>query len=86
MNISMGADISYQGRKFIGSAQYRKNGYLLQHGSIPYDLDFELIEKIFNQKVDKNSIITLNEIKENLSTREIIEALKLGFKEKFKEI
>ena len=86
MNISMGADISFQGRKFIGSAQYRKNGYLLQHGSIPYDLDFDLIEKIFNQKVDKNSIITLNEIKENLSTREIIDALKLGFKEKFENI
>ena len=36
--------------------------------------------------VDRNSIITLNEIKENLSTREIIEALKFGFKEKFETI
>ena len=83
MNISSGADVSYNGLKFIGSAQYRKNGYLLQHGSIPYSLDFELIEKIFSQNVEKDKIITLNEINPNLLTRQIIEALKEGFIEKF---
>lgn len=86
MNISSGADVSYKGKKFIGSAQYRKNGYLLQHGSIPYSLDFDLIEKIFSQKIQKDKIITLNEIKPNLSTRQIIEALKEGFVEKFDKI
>ena len=85
MNISSGADVSYQGKKFIGSAQFRKQGYLLQHGSIPYSLDFELIEKIFSQNVEKDSIITLNEINNKLSTKEIIEALKLGFIEKFEK-
>ena len=30
MLLSTGADVSYQGKKIIGSAQYRKNGYLLQ--------------------------------------------------------
>ena len=85
MNISSGADVSYKDKKFIGSAQYRKEGYLLQHGSIPYSLDFELIEKIFNQKVQKENIITLNEINPNLSTRQIIEALKEGFIEKFEK-
>ncbi len=89
MNISSGADVSYKGRKFIGSAQYRKEGYLLQHGSIPYELDFELIEKIFKQVVKKEHIITLNEISEEIkkefSTREIIEALKEGFREKFEK-
>ena len=83
MNISMGADITYNSRKFIGSAQYRKEGYLLQHGSIPYELDYDLIEKIFNQKVEKEKIITLNEINDTLSTRQIIDALKQGFEEKF---
>ena len=34
MLISTGADVCYKGRKIIGSAQYRKNGYILQHGSI----------------------------------------------------
>jgi len=89
MNISSGADISYKGKKFIGSAQFRKEGFLLQHGSIPYELDYELIEKIFNQKIKKNHIITLNEIgaeiNKEFSTREIIEALKEGFKEKFEK-
>ena len=83
MTISSGADISYNGKKFIGSAQYRKEGYLLQHGSIPYELDFDLIEKIFSQSVKKDNIITLNEINNKLSTAQIIEALKKGFIEKF---
>ncbi len=86
MNISSGADVSYQGKKFIGSAQFRKSGYLLQHGSIPYELDFELIEKIFKQKTEKENIITLNEINPNLSTRQIIAALKEGFIEKFEKV
>jgi len=86
MNISSGADVAYQGKKFIGSAQFRKQGYLLQHGSIPYTLDFELIKKIFNQDVENEHIITLNEINPNLSTAQIIEALKEGFIEHFKAI
>ena len=85
MNISSGADVSYNGKKFIGSAQFRKEGYLMQHGSIPYELDYELIEKIFSEPFEKDKIITLNEINPNLSTRQIIEALKEGFREKFKD-
>lgn len=86
MNISSGADVSFNGRKFIGSAQFRKQGYLLQHGSIPYCLDFDLIKKIFSQDVEVEHIITLNEINPNLSTRQIIDALKLGFVEQFNTI
>ena len=83
MNISCGADVSYMGKKLIGSAQFRSRGYLLQHGSILYDLDFDLVEKIFKQKVSKESITTLNQINPNLKQNDLIEALKLGFKEKF---
>ena len=86
MNISSGADVAYNGKKFIGSAQFRKQGYLLQHGSIPYSLDFELIKKIFNQDVESEHIITLNEINQNLSTAQIINALKEGFVEIFETI
>ncbi len=86
MNISTGADVSYKNKKFIGSAQYRSRGYLLQHGSIPYELDFDLIDKIFNQKTLKENIVTLNEINPNLSTKQIIEALKEGFVEYFSAI
>lgn len=84
MSISSGADVSYNNKKFIGSAQFRKEGYLMQHGSIPYELDYELIENLFKEKIEKDKIITLNEINPNLSTRQIIEALKEGFIERFK--
>lgn len=83
MNISCGADVSFKGRKLIGSAQFRSRGYLLQHGSILYDLDFELVEKIFKQKVDRDSIITLSKIAKNFSQDDLIRALKAGFREKF---
>ena len=86
MNISSGADVAYKGKKFIGSAQFRKQGYLLQHGSIPYSLDFELIKKIFSQDVESEHIVTLNEINSNLSTRQIIDALKESFVEHFEII
>ena len=85
MNISSRADVSYMGKKLIGSAQFRSRGYTLQHGSILYDLDFELIEKIFKQKPKKDSIVTLNEINPNISQKSLIEALKEGFCEKFQE-
>lgn len=84
MNISCGADVCYKGKKLIGSAQFRSRGYLLQHGSILYDLDFDLVEKIFKQKADRSSIALLNKINPNLTQEDIICALKSGFVEKFK--
>lgn len=67
MLISTGADLCYEGRKFIGSAQCRKNGYILQHGSILYDYNRELLEELFKEKVDKSSIISIKEINPNLT-------------------
>ena len=83
MNISCGADVCHNGKKLIGSAQFRSQGYFLQHGSILYDLDFNLVEKIFRQKTDRNAIATLKEINPNISQKELICALKEGFCEKF---
>ena len=74
MSISTGADLSYKGKKLIGSAQFRKEGYILQHGSILFDYNKELIEKIFNQKADENALICLKEINPNL-TLEIISSM-----------
>ena len=34
MLVSTGADLCYQGKKLIGSAQCRRNNYIMQHGSI----------------------------------------------------
>lgn len=82
MNLSTGADLSYEGKKFIGSAQARKRGYILQHGSILLDYDKELLEKIFGEKLD--DVISLKEINPTLcNTKTLCEALKTGFEKKF---
>ncbi len=79
MNISTGADICYKGKKLIGSAQYRKQGYFLQHGSILKSADFELIKRIFKEPVLEDKIITLNEILPKIKDTEVIEAIKRAF-------
>lgn len=75
MLISTGADLCYNGKKLIGSAQCRKEGYILQHGSILYDYDRALLEKIFNEKVSTESITAIKEINSELSKDDIIKAL-----------
>lgn len=40
------ADIAFQGRKFCGSAQFRRGDALLQHGSLPISLDAQLFFSI----------------------------------------
>ena len=70
MLISTGADLCYKGKKLIGSAQCRKEGYILQHGSILYDYNPEFLEEIFKEKV--KNIISVKEINPNLTKEDII--------------
>ncbi len=63
MKISTGADLCFEGKKLIGSAQVRRKGYILQHGSILFDADSELIKGIFAQELDETSVTTLKQIK-----------------------
>ena len=72
MLVSTGADLCYKGKKLIGSAQFRKNGYILQHGSILYDYDKKLLERIFKEEVDTSSIISVKEINPDISKNDII--------------
>ena len=62
MLVSTGADLCYKGKKLIGSAQCRKQGYILQHGSILYDYDTELLTKIFGEKPDLSHFTSLKVI------------------------
>ena len=75
MLISTGADLCYKGKKLIGSAQCRKQGYILQHGSILYDYDKELLEQIFHEKVDTTSVTSMKEINPKISKEELINVL-----------
>ena len=72
MSVSTGADLCWNNRKFIGSAQCRKQGYVLQHGSILFDYDKDLIDKLFVEKTDFETIVTLKEINSNLVIEDII--------------
>ena len=73
MLISTGADLCYQGKKLIGSAQCRKNGYILQHGSILMDYNRELLEKIFDEKVETTEITCIKEINSILSIDNLVD-------------
>ena len=72
MLVSTGADLCYEGKKLIGSAQFRKSGYILQHGSILYDYNRELLEKIFKEEVETSSIASIKEINKSISKDDII--------------
>lgn len=73
MLISTGADLCYKGKKLIGSAQCRKEGYILQHGSILYDFNRELLEKIFNEPVSTEAITCVKQINPEVTKERIIE-------------
>lgn len=73
MLVSTGADVCYQGKKLIGSAQCRKQGYILQHGSILFDYDKELLERLFHEEV--NGITCIKEIMPDITKKDIIDRL-----------
>ncbi len=72
MSISTGADLSYEGKKLIGSAQFRKEGYILQHGSILFNYDKDLIEQLFSEKVDETTLTCLESINPKISFEEVV--------------
>ena len=82
MLLSTGADLNYNNKKIVGSAQYRARGYILQHGSILYTINKTHIKNIFNEDFE-NKLITLSEILPKINTEEIILNLKLGFENRF---
>ena len=77
MLISTGADLCYRGKKFIGSAQCRKQGYILQHGSILLDYNKELLEELFKEEISTDSIISLKEINPDITLQDIIDVVML---------
>lgn len=81
MSVSTGADLGFEGKKLIGSAQFRKEGYILQHGSILIDYDKELIEQLFKEKVDENALICISKIDKirEVSHDKIIKAIEKAF-------
>ena len=76
MLVSTGADLCYQGKKLIGSAQFRKEGYILQHGSILYGYNKDILERIFKNPVSTSEIVGISEIAPDLSREKVVELLR----------
>ena len=76
MLISTGADLCYNGKKLIGSAQCRKQGYILQHGSILFDYDKQLLEKIFGENISSDDICCVKDICPDVEKEDIINLFK----------
>lgn len=72
MMIATGADLCYKGKKLIGSAQFRKDGYILQHGSILFDYNKTLLESLFKEKVNEEYITCMKEIDPHISIVDIL--------------
>ena len=75
MLVSTGADLCFENKKLIGSAQCRKNGYILQHGSILYDYDKSLLETVFGEQINTDEITTVKQINPDLTKEQLIEIL-----------
>lgn len=83
MALSTGADLCYEGKKLIGSAQFRKQNYLLQHGSVLFSYKKEVVDTIFNETTPENTITCIKEINPDLTRLDIVNAMTAGFKEYF---
>lgn len=83
MSLATGADLSVNNKKIIGSAQFRKHGYLLQHGSIMFDYDTQKLENIFGETPQIDKITTINEINKKICLEELCNALTYGIEEFF---
>ena len=83
MSLSTGADLSVNGKKIVGSAQFRKQGYILQHGSIMFGYDKETIKNIFGEEPDTLKITTINETAPQVTLDELCNSLKSGIEKAF---
>lgn len=83
MALSTGADLCYEDKKLIGSAQFRKQNYLLQHGSVLFSYKKAVVDTIFNETTPENTITCIKEINPDLTRFDIVNAMTAGFKEYF---
>ena len=69
-------DIIVSGRKIGGGAQRRTRGVVLQHGSLPYAIDREMIARCFTVDIDDRRFASLEElIQRPLQPDELIDIL-----------
>mgnify|MGYP000642787137 CR=1 FL=1 len=83
-------DLTLNSKKISGSAQTRKNGVILQHGTIMYNTNIDIMEKVLkisNKKIDvKKRVTTLYNEGFSYDKVTIVDNLKKGFIDIFGKI
>ena len=73
-----GADLEVKGRKICGSAQVRRNGWFLQHGSIPLkDIRGQTAHLLGLREPDAST--NLHQLIPEITQEQVIEAMASGF-------
>jgi lipoate-protein ligase A len=81
-----GSDLHHNGTKLIGSAQVRRRGAILQHGSVPLHQDPELMPRLLGEPVAPDAPRHLNLfdlIGHPVSFEQLEAAFKAGFERAF---
>lgn len=85
-------EIVVNGKKLVGSAQTRRDGKLLQHGSILLDVDYDKLISCFNLEnrnkmieITKNRVTSINNEKINKNNKSILKLLKKYLKDGFEK-
>ncbi|MBA2670227.1 MAG: lipoate--protein ligase family protein, partial [Gemmatimonadetes bacterium] len=77
-------EVVVEGRKLIGSAQFRDRGVILQHGSLLIDDDQRIIGDLLTGGADEEEVApaVLSSLLSRLPCwRELVDAIALGFRE-----
>lgn len=89
--LSTGADIVFNGKKFVGSAQKRIGSTLLQHGSILLRPQTEILCRIFENQESLNEVMLSMKVTSlqdilgrNVDQEEVVHAVVEGFAQTFK--
>lgn len=85
-------ELEIEGKKAAGSAQNRQKGVVLQHGSIPIEMDIDVLYDLFIFPNEKIKIMARNSflqkavfINDILGRKATMEEVKTAFKEGFKK-
>jgi lipoate-protein ligase A len=79
-----GSDLQHNGTKLIGSAQVRRGGSILQHGSVPLHQDPELMPRLLGEEVGAVRHVNLFDLLgREVSFDELQTAFKIGFEKTF---
>jgi lipoate-protein ligase A len=80
-------ELSYKGNKLIGSAQKRWKDGFLQQGSLPYTIDVEATQRIFNLAASsdmRDGMVGLRDVLPAFDPEQLKEAIRMSFEKTFR--